>query len=444
MKKIVSLLLAVMMLMGLACSALAATEYDVNEPITIEWWHAHESQFDEYINYMVTKFNTENEYGITVVPVYKGSYTEIKEQFVAADAAAREGAGTVPAICCCNTSDPAGFGAAGLCEVLDPYMEAFDYDVEDFGEGLVLSTSYDEEQICLPYLISTQCMYYNKTAAEAEGIEMPKTLDEMEAFLEKATIFNEDGTTARYGTVFGGWDYWYHEMLFKNNGVKIVTEDGKTDVNSEQSIAINTKIKEWIDKGYAYYAYGTGASSNMRDLFVAGGAFSVFHTSSLYTTYTGKVADKYAEEPEKAFEVGMAWLPGGYDHESFMSEVGGSAIFIPASATQAEKNAAWQFMMFMTGAEINLYWADKTGYFPTRASVKALPEYQEYLERKPAMADIINNAAWINPRNQNPAYDTCANLWRHALATIYNEGADVTETLNALAIEIQETLDSAN
>ncbi|MBO2516235.1 MAG: ABC transporter substrate-binding protein [Clostridiales bacterium] len=441
MKKIVALLLAAVMLMSLT-GALAATEYDVNEPITIEWWHAHESQFDEYIEYMVNKFNTENPYGITVVPVYKGSYTEINEQFIAADAAAREGAGTVPAICCCNTSYPAGYGAAGLCEVLDPYIEAFDYDVEDFGEGLVLSTSFDGEQICLPYLISTQCMYYNKTAAEAEGIEMPKTLDEMEDFLIKATIFNEDGTTARYGTVFGGWDYWYHEMLFKNNGVQIVTEEGTTDVNSEQSIAINTKIKEWIDKGYAYYAYGSGASSNMRDLFVAGGAFSVFHTSSLYTTYTGKVETKYADNPENAFEVGMAWLPGGYDHESFKSEVGGSCIFIPASATQAEKNAAWQFMMFMTSAEINLYWADKTGYFPTRASVKALPEYQEYLERKPAMADIINNAAWINPRNQNPAYDTCATLWRHALATIYNEGADVTETLNALAVEIQETLDA--
>lgn len=90
--------------------------------------------------------------------------------------------------------------------MLDPYIDAYDYDLEDFGEGLIASTSYEDEQICLPYLISTQVMYYNKTAAEEEGITMPKTFDEMEAF-EKATIFNEDGTTKRYGTVFGGWDY---------------------------------------------------------------------------------------------------------------------------------------------------------------------------------------------------------------------------------------------
>ena len=432
MKKLIALLLAAIMLTSMA-SAMAATEYDVTEPITITWWHAHEDQLTEYLNYMVDKFNAENGQGITVEPVYIGDYSEINTQFIAAAAA---GTGTVPALVTCNTSYPASYGKDGLCEVLDPYIDAYEYDVEDFGEGLIASTSYDDEQIALPYLISTQVMYYNKTAADAEGITMPKTLDEMEAFLEKATLFNEDGTTKRYGTVFGGWDYWYYEMLYKNNGVETVLEDGTTDVNGEKSVAITAKIKEWIDKGYAYYAYGTGASSNMRQLFWDGGAFSVFHTSSLYDTYVSKVA-----ESANPFEVGMAWLPGGNDGETFKSEVGGAAILIPAAASQAEKNAAWQFLMFMTSPEINLYWADKTGYFPTRASAQETAEYAEYLERKPAMADIVAMGSWINPRNQNPAYDACGTAWRHALARIHNEGAPVEDTMNELAIEIQETLD---
>lgn len=429
MKRFLALLLCAVLL--LPAFAFAATEYDVTAPIEITWWHAHEDQLSEYLNYMVDKFNKENTMGITVKPVYIGSYGEINTQFIAADAA-----GEVPALVTCNTSYPASYGKDGLCEVLDPYMDAFDYDIQDFGEGLIASTSYDEEQIALPYLISTQVMYYNKTAAEAEGITMPKTIDEMDAFLEKATQFNEDGTTKRYGTVFGGWDYWYYEMLFKNNGVETVTADGKTDVNSEKSAEITAKMKEWIDKGYAYYAYGEGASQNMRQLFFNGGAFSVFHTSSLYDTYVTNVA-----KSESPFEVGMAWLPGGSDGASFKSEVGGSAILIPAKASQAEKNAAWQFLMFMTSPEINLYWADKTGYFPTRASVQETPEYAEYLSRKPAMADIVAMSKWINPRNQNPAYNACANLWRDALAKVFNENAPLQETLDQLAAEIQEQLD---
>ena len=427
MKKRISLIVALLMMLSVVGVAAADTSrYDVTEPITITWWHAHEDQWHEYLNYMVERFQEQNPL-ITVEPVYIGSYAEINSQLIAAIAA-----GDVPALATANTSYPASYGANGIVEILDPYIEAYNFDIADFGEGLIASTSYDGKQIVLPYLISTQVMYYNKTMADAEGIEMPKTFDEFEAFLEKATVFNEDGTTARYGTVFGGWDYWYYETLFMNNGVDVILEDGfSTDLNGEASVYVTTKMKEWIDKGYAYYAYGTGASGNMRQLFWDGGAFSVFHTSSLYDTYV----------QNSDFEVGMAWLPGGEDGVSFKSEVGGATILIPKVASQKQKNAAWQFMMFMASPEINLYWADQTGYFPTRQSVMATPEYAEYLERKPAMANIVSMAGWINPRNQHPAYDSIANEWRHALALIFNEGAPIQATLDNLAQTVEEILE---
>jgi len=427
MKKRISLFLAVLMMLSVVGIAAADTSrYDVTEPITIQWWHAHEDQLHEYLNYMVERFNEQHPL-ITVEPVYIGSYTEINTQLIAAVAS-----GEVPALATANTSYPPSYGAAGITEILDPYIEAYDFDIADFGEGLIAATSYDGKQIVLPYLISTQVMYYNQDMAEAEGIEMPKTFDEFEAFLEKATVFNEDGTTARYGTVFGGWDYWYYETLFMNNGVEVILEDGfSTDLNGEASVYVTTKMKEWIDKGYAYYAYGTSASPDMRQLFWDGGAFSVFHTSSLYDTYVDN----------SDFEVGMAWLPGGEDGVSFKSEVGGATILIPAVATQRQKNAAWQFMMFMASPEMNLYWADKTGYFPTRQSVMQTPEYAEYLERKPAMANIVSMAGWINPRNLHPAYDSIATEWRHALALIFNEGAPVQATLDTLAQTVEEILE---
>ncbi|MDL2319277.1 extracellular solute-binding protein, partial [Eubacteriales bacterium OttesenSCG-928-A19] len=269
MKKIVALLLTTLMLVPMM--AFAETPYDVTEPITIEFWHTHEEQYAGSLEYIFDKFHEEYPL-ITVEPIYIGSYGDMNERLVSAVAA-----GEVPALCTSNTSYPAEYGPSGICEILDPYIEAFDYDLADFGEGLVAATSFEGGQSCLPYLISTQVMYYNQDAAEAEGIEMPKTFDEMEAFLEKATIFNEDGTTKRWGTVFVGWDYWYYEMLYKNNGVEVITDDGQgTDLNGEMSVYITTKIKEWIDKGYAYHAYGTNASSDMRQTFWDGNAFSVF------------------------------------------------------------------------------------------------------------------------------------------------------------------------
>lgn len=428
-KKIITFILVTLMTFSVISMASAKTsKYDVTEPITITWWHAHETQWIEQLNYMVDRFHEQNPY-ITVEPVYIGSYAVLQTHLIAAVAA-----GNVPALATSNTAHPASYAAAGVCEILDPYIEAYDFDINDFGEGLVNSTVYEGQHITLPYLTSTQVMFYNKTAAEAEGITMPKTFNDMEAFLEKATLFNDDGTTKRYGTVFGGWDYVYFEMLYRNNGVQVVCEDGLTsDVNSEMSIYITTKIKEWIDKGYTYFAYGTGASSNMRQLFWDGKAFSVMHTSSLYDTYVDKTKGR--------FEVGMAWFPGDLEGKRFNSVVGGSTILIPATASQKQKNAAWQFMMFMASPEMNLYWADKTGYFPTRKSIIGTPEYEEYLQRKPAMAEVMAMSHWVGGRNSHPAYHTCAMEWRNGLAKIFNEGAPVKDTLDKVAMAIEEILE---
>ncbi|HBR33358.1 MAG TPA: ABC transporter substrate-binding protein, partial [Firmicutes bacterium] len=217
MRKVLMLMLVVLMTISVVGIATAQTSrYDVTQPITITWWHAHEDQWHEHLNYMVEEFHKQNPL-ITVEPVYIGAYVDINTQLIAAIAS-----GDVPALCTANTSYPPSYGAAGICEILDPYIKAYNFDIKDFGEGLIASTSYENEQICLPYLISTQVMYYNQTMADAEGIKMPTTFDEMDAFLKKATVFNKDGSTARYGTVFGGWDYWYYEMLYKNNGVELV------------------------------------------------------------------------------------------------------------------------------------------------------------------------------------------------------------------------------
>lgn len=427
MKKTLCLLAALMLTL---CVMSAAAEQSVGKPISITWWHAHEEPFHESLQYMVDAFNKENTLGITVTPIYIGNYATVNSTFLKGSDKYE-----TPALLTCNTSYPSLYGEKGLCEALDPYIAESGYPISDFGAGLIESTSYNGEQIALPYLISTQTLFYNKTAVETEGIPLPKTLDDMDAFLEKATLFDEYGNTRRYGTVIAGWDYWYFEMLYKNNGVMLLTENGGTDINSEKSIQITEKIKSWIDKGYAYFAHGGSSSSEMRSRFVEGSALSIMHTTSLYDSYCERVA-----ATAKPFEVGMTPLPGDNDGVNFRSEIGGAAIVIPASISQAKKNAAWQFLMFMTSPEINLYWSDTTGYVPTRSSVQETEAYADYLSRKSEMARIVENKHLIYPRNQHPQYDACANLWRDALANIFQNNAPVKQTLDELAAKITALL----
>lgn len=140
------------------------SKYEVTEPITITWWHALESQYDELVADVVKKFNATQNL-ITVEAQYIGSYKDINEALVAAHAA---GTG-LPAVAVANTDYVASYGDSGLYENLDPYIAGTGYDVDDFSAGLLLSSQHEGKQVALPFLHSTQVIYYNKTMADENG-----------------------------------------------------------------------------------------------------------------------------------------------------------------------------------------------------------------------------------------------------------------------------------
>lgn len=399
--------------------------YEVTEPITIKWWHALEDQYSETVNKVVEDFNNSQDL-ITVEAEYIGNYTKLNEALVAAHAAGTD----LPAITAANTPYVAEYGAGGLTEDLTPYIAASGYDLSDFGDGMIASSAYNGKQVSLPFLISTQILYYNKDMADEMGITIPEKWSGMDEFLEKTTQYNDDGTTKVYGTIMPGWDQWYYETFYLNNGVKIINDDQvTTDLADENAVAVTAKIKEWCDKGYTYWT-GTAddASSIMRQHFIDGSAFSVVHTSSLFTNYLDQCD----------FEIGMAWLPGGETSKD--QEIGGSVLLIPSKNDQATKNAAWQFMQYMCSADVNLTWARGTGYIPTRKSVLTTEDGQKFLEEKPAFQAIFDNLDLIKPRIQHKAWSQLANIWKNSLAQLLLEGGDVQEMSQMMADEIDDVL----
>ena len=359
---------------GSEAAAADPANYEVTEPITITWWHALEEQYTDTVEQIVNDFNNSQDL-ITVQAEYVGSYSDVNEALVAAHAA---GSG-LPAITVANTPYVAEYGAGGLTEDLTPYIEATGYDVEDFGDGMIAASQYEGKQVSLPFLISTQIMFYNKDMADEMGITMPTTWEEMDTFMQEGTVKAADGSTETYATIIPGWDQWYFETFYLNQGVKIINDDQvTTDLDSETAVAIAAKMKEWCDNGYTYWT-GTAddASSNMRNNFISGKALSVIHTTSLYDTYVDQCD----------FEVGMAWLPGA---ETKNQEIGGCVLLIPAKNDQATKNAAWQFMQYLCSKDVNMTWAEGTGYMPTRKSVLETEEGQAFLEKKPAFQAIFD------------------------------------------------------
>ena len=398
------------------------SKYEVTEPITITWWHALESQYDELVADVVKKFNATQKL-ITVEAQYIGSYKDINEALVAAHAA---GTG-LPAVAVANTDYVASYGDSGLYENLDPYIAGTDYDVDDFSAGLLLSSQYKGKQVALPFLHSTQVIYYNKTMADANGWKIPEKIEDFTPFL--AEVHSKKGI---YGTVVPGWDQWYFETLYLNEGVQIITGDNDCDLNGDAALGVTKMIKGWCDAGDAYFASGTDASATMRQNFYDQKTFSVMHTSSLYNNYVSKCPD---------FEVGMAWYPAATTGDK-NSEVGGCVLGIPSKNDQATKNAAWQFLQFLCGKEVNMEWAEGTGYLPTRNSVLDTEEGKKFLEKKPAFQCIFDNLNLINPRIQNAAWSELATTWKNYMEIMMNQGGDITSGSNDMVTEINEILEN--
>ena len=214
--------------------------------------------------------------------------------------------------------------------------------------------------------------------------------------------------------------------------VKLINDDRvSTDLDSEAAVGLVNQFRGWVDKGYVNWTtMDSDASSNMRQAFIDGKAFSVVHTSSLYNTYVDKCD----------FEVGMAWLPGG---DTKNQEIGGCVLLIPSKNDQATKNAAWQFLSYLCSKEVNMKWAKETGYIPTRNSVLQTEEGVEFLKEKPAFQCIFDNLDLINPRIQHPGWNQLSTIWKNYMLEIMVEDVDIPSKLEDMVEEINEVLEDA-
>lgn len=445
MKKLFAILLAVSMVTSLAAcggssstaspaespasstsTASAATpavddaaKYQVTKPITITWWHALESQYDGLVAEVVDEFNKSQDM-ITVEAQYIGKYADVNEALVAAHAA---GTG-LPGVVVANTDYVASYGANGVFEDLNPYIAATKYDADDFGIGLLESAKYKDKQVSLPFLHSTQIIYYNKDMAKKANLTIPTSIKDFDAFLKDAAK-----ASGGVGTIIPGWDQWYFEPLFLNEGVKIITDDNKCDLNSDAAKAVSAKIQQWCNDGVATWAFGQDASADMRQSFYDGKTFSVLHTSSLYNNYVDKCS----------FEVGMAWYPASSTGTKD-SEVGGCVLGIPAKNDQETKNAAWVFLQYLCGKTVNMKWAKGTGYLPTRNSVLKTDEGKAFLTEKPEFTCIFDNLDLVKPRIQNAAWSQLATTWKNYMNEMMAEKADIAATSDSMVEEIDEIL----
>lgn len=133
----------------------------IENPVEIEFWHAMSGPNETAVNHLVEEFNATvgKEKGITVKPVYQGSYPDLKSKITAAIRAK-----SAPAIAQAYPDWVAEYLQSGAVVELDDYIFDKEVGIENFDD---IAKAYRDENsqyeggkfYSLPFNKSTEVLY---------------------------------------------------------------------------------------------------------------------------------------------------------------------------------------------------------------------------------------------------------------------------------------------
>ena len=250
-----------------------------------------------------------------------------------------------------------------LADLSDDVESNADWDWSDFQSGPVESTTYDGNVVGVPIITEQEVLYYRKDLLAKAGLEVPTTMDELEAAAQAIKEQNPGvaGFVARTGksaavTQFSSFLYSF--------GGDFIDEDGNSAIASPEA-----------KEAYAFYGglirdYGPeNVSTDMSwpeamAIFTQGQAGLYTEADSLYKNATDPATSKVSDT------VGFAPMPAG---------PGGSVAYnVPSwalgvNAESAYSAEAWSFIEWATSAKLTLE-VQQDGVPGARQSVWEDPE----------------------------------------------------------------------
>lgn len=371
---------------------------------TITFWHSMGGVNGEAIDYLVNKFDEENEDGITVEAVYQGSYDDAINKLKSAQI---------------------GNMGADLVQIYDigtrfmidsgwivPMQELIDangYDVSQIEPNIAAYYTVNGELYSMPFNSSTPILYYNKNLFDAAGItEIPTTFDEIAAVGDK--LLDAGAGEVLATSIYG----WYFEQYLCKQGLAYADngngrEAAATKVVFDENGGALNILTKWNELYTNGYAPNLGRAANSTDTadFTAGKAAMVLgSTASL---------KQILEEAGDSFEVGTAYFPGVVESEGGVS-IGGASLWALNNKDEVKEAATWKFIEFMISPESQAYWNAQTGYFPITTAAHDEEVFKQNIAEYPQFQTAIDQL-----HDSAPEY-------AGALLSVFPEARDIVES----------------
>lgn len=259
-----------------------------------------------------------------------------------------------------------GYTDAELSDFISGYLaEGKATNFGDYEEYGYTSTAY----LTMPYVKSTDVLYYNKTALDEAGFTAPTTWDELweqvDYFYnkyEECIPLGVDSEANWFITMCeqNGWDYTsasYPHYKFNNDN----TAAWLTTL--QQKFKANKFTTQTMYGNYTSNLFTSGAEACIFSIGSSGGA---------------------SHQASNKFEVGVAQLPGSVvDGKTVTKSIsqGPDLVMLDTQSKNTEKQKmTWIFMKYLLEPEFQSKFSQNSGYISPRISVRELASYKSFLD----------------------------------------------------------------
>lgn len=293
----------------------------------------------------------------------------------------------------------------GIAADVTSYLEADMEWYESFNSSMFNMVKYDDIEgiYGIPYSAYVDSLFVNTALFEEYGIEIPTTIEEMEAACDK---FLENGVTplpvGDKSTFRGG--HLFALLMAKRTGEDFVYKlaSGEVSYDCEEVTDVLTTMKEWAEKGYLGDSITTLDGEGEVQLFLTGQSPMIYRNASFISRIINEMEDNSG-----VVEMNFPYYEA-YEEYKDMWHGGSSDVFsISAAASDAEKAAAISLMEYVTQMEYMVE-RNELSYGAFVCVLNDLPD----MENQPSVtndlkANLVNASGMIT----EPAeYDTVSGL----------------------------------
>ena len=372
MKKLV--VVSLFLLVALLC---------IGAPVKVTIWYSQTGVYSQTLLDIIGEFNEMHKGEIEVEGVYSGSYTDTLTKLLAAMVA-----NDLPTIAQIEQSRIGQFIDGDAFESLTKFINRepeFKAQMDDFFDAFITAQTYDGQLMAFPLNPSTPLLYINKDLFRQAGLDpdkRPVTWEDVYDVSEAIAALGDE----YYGLRFSTSD-WILEQYLWSWGGEVISEDGREMLiySPENVAALEFLQKAIADEVWVWVASGGS------DLDLSG-------RIGLTQRSTGSIEYLLANA---TWEVGAFEMP---EQGGSKLPIGGANVYMFKDKSEAEKEAGWELLKFLSSKENTLRWALNTGYMASRKSAFNSPEMQEELARVPIKGvtydQLMNRAVrrpWFGP-----------------------------------------------